>query len=315
MKFFLNTLSLENPKSDITDEDIQNTIQNLISLIKQLSQYDSDIIFPSSFISYSLNNKTIYNHLIDNFDEDDVKLILVKVGNQCDDNVCSDINEDYLNDDIEIDFMNCKEKVTNMDIFGTFLACSLFSDSPIITPDKLNQLNHFDFDEIHIEENMNTHKIVNYKLSDYMNIINNFQTNIYERLDTWEEYLENTKESLEYIDFTKSCIKDFKKNANINDKYIQLTRTQIERLNTIVKNNGGNHNKCENITNSGVNARPESSSRFNHFKNNILYKKNCNNIKESMTWHSRIDYYRLYFTCGLSENICFTFFTKKIPNP
>ncbi len=59
----------------------------------------------------------------------------------------------------------------------------------------------------------------------------------------------------------------------------------------------------------------KSVKRFDHFKNNILKKSNCLGEKESMDWHAKIDYLRLYFTCNQNNTMCFTYFTKKIPDP
>jgi len=319
MYFYLNTEVFTDPKDNLVSDDIIETFKNIIDLIKKLDDYDSDLIFNKDFLYFEIDGENIYTFLERNFDEDEVRLITNRLDMQCANSQCADLLEDYLDEDLEIKYNNCKDLITGEDIFGTALACSLFNEIPIITPDKLcKEDHHFLTDEINIIEkkedsdNLN-HVVKNIKLSNYMTIISDFKDDKYKIPPSWNEYIDNTKNQLKHVLFTKSCIKDFNKNSNINSKYITLIREHIEKLNKFVIDNGDDPKKCANITSSGVKAREESSSRLTDLADK-LKKKNCCGDKYVMTWHSRIDYYRLYFTCNYDNKMCFTFFTKKIPN-
>jgi len=309
MLFYLNMNVFNNPKDNVTNQDVIDTLNDLVKLIKLLSKYQSDIIFSSDFLTTSICGKAILEY-INTLEEDSKKILFRRV--DISSNIhCSDLYEEYLQDDLEIDFSSCIEKISSKDIFGTFLACALFNDVPIITSDKLT---NDTVDNIEILNDGTTYEIVNYSLSDSSRIIDKFKENDYEIINSWEEYISYSKQEFIYIDFTKNCIKDLKKLATtLSDKYIRLIREQIEGLNQFVLNNGGDPKSCDNLEVSGVNATPETSSRLGYLSDKLT-KKNCNNNKEVMNWHAKIDFYRLYFTCNLDNKMCFTFFTKKIPN-
>jgi len=314
MFFYLDTFAFENPKSTVTEQDVVDTLKDLLEFIKKLTDYDSDVILTSNFLYFEICNKDIYTYLHEYFDEDEQKLIYRRVDISSSNVHCSDLYEDYLIEDMEIDYLLCKEKTSEKEIFGTFLACSLFTDSPIVTPNKLCDDTYFLKDNIEIVSSIDTHKLLNYQLSHYTTILDKFDTQEYITLDTWEDYIAQIKNEFLHVEFTKSCIKDLKRTTtSISNKYITLIRKQVELLNNFVVSNGGTPKSCDNISTSGVNARQESSSRLDSLKE-TLEKKDCNNTKRVMSWHTRIDFYRLYFTCDFNNKICFTFFTKKIPN-
>ena len=310
MLFYLNIEVFKNPKDTVVEEDVLDTLNDLVVLITKLNDYDSDIIFSSDFLTISICNKLISEYIY-RLDEDKQKILFRRVDISSDIH-CSDLYEDYVEEDLEIDFTLCKEQITNQDIFGTFLACSLFEEAPIITADKLSsEMNS----NIVIVDRENDHEIKNYMLSDYSELIEKFEAEEYEVLKSWNDYIQYAKREFVYIDFTKNCIKDFRKLATrTSDKYIKKIRLQIESINKFVENNDGDPKSCDNLEEAQeVNASPETPSRLGSLSNKLM-KKNCNNIKEVMDWHAKIDYYRLYFTCNIENKMCFTFFTKKIPN-
>ncbi len=318
MNFYLNTEVFHNLKDNVTSDDIKSIFEDLLSLINILNENDSDLIFNVNFLNEEINGKPLYTYLVENFDDDEKKIILRRIDIQCANNSCSDILEDYLNEDIEIDYDNSIDKGSGNSILGTYLACALYNESPIIIIDKLCQEEHyFTNDEMEILDNTNavTYKIENLKLSEYPKIIKKFKDGTYVQLLPWDEYITYSEVNFDHLKFTKNCKKDFKKNQNLSVKHTRLIREQIEKLNKFVTDNNKETKKCAKVDQWGINATPESPSRFQHFKDSLLKKKNCQDKKESMDWHTKIEYYRLYFTCNHDNKMCFTFFTKKIPNP
>lgn len=317
MNFYLNT-NFNNLKDDLKKEDIISTFKELTSFINKLSSYDSDVVFSQNFFNENLLDDTLLNILRDGLEFDEFSILMRRIDIQCANSQCSDILEDYLQEDIEINYLNCKEKNSGEDIIGTYIACALYNNMPILNLDKLYAKDHY-FNsktiEIIEDKRKEPHLIENLKLSDFETILNNFNNGNYEQLTTWNNYINYAEENFTYVKFTKNCKKDFFKAPKFPNKYIKGIRKQIENLNKFVEDHSGKTMSCANLSKWDINATRESTSRFDRLKDSTLKKKNCLDQKESMDWHAKIDYLRLYFTCNQNNTICFTFFTKKIPDP
>ncbi|WP_418180468.1 hypothetical protein ACNSOL_10860 [Aliarcobacter lanthieri] len=318
MNFYLNTNIFNNLKKDLKKEDVISVFKELTIFINKLVDYESDVIFSQNFFNERLFNDTLFNILNNGLEKDEFSILMRRIDIQCSNSQCSDILEEYLQEDLEINYLNCKEKNSGEDIIGTYIACALYNEMPILNLDKLYQEEHYFNSEIIeiIEDGIaDTHKIENLKLSDYEIILNNFNNGNYEQLSTWQDYIPYAEDKFKYIKFTKNCKRDFFKAPKFPDKYIKGIRKQIENLNKFVEDHSGKTMSCANLADWNIRATRESVNRFDHFKDNVLKKKNCSNNNESMDWHAKIDYLRLYFTCSENNIMCFTFFTKKIPNP
>lgn len=318
MNFYLNTNIFNNLKEDLKKEDVISVFKELTIFINKLVDYESDVIFSQNFFNEKLFNDTLFNILSNGLETDEFSILMRRIDIQCSNSQCSDILEEYLQEDLEINYLNCKEKNSGEDIIGTYIACALYNEMPILNLDKLYQEEHYFNSEIIeiIEDGIaDTHKIENLKLSDYETILTNFNNGNYEQLSTWQEYISYAEDKFKYIKFTKDCKKDFFKAPKFPDKYIRGIRKQIENLNKFVEDHSGKTMSCANLADWNIRATRESENRFRHFKDNVLKKKNCSGNNEPMDWHAKIDYLRLYFTCSENNIMCFTFFTKKIPNP
>lgn len=318
MNFYLNTDIFNHLKEDLKKEDIISAFKELTSFINKLVDYDSDVVFSQNFFNKTLFDDTLFNILSNGLEADEFSILMRRIDIQCSNSQCSDILEEYLQEDLEINYLNCKEKNSGEDIIGTYIACALYNEMPILNLDKLCEENHYFNSEVIeiIEEGIDEpHQVENLKLSNYRIILDNFNNGIYEQLATWKEYIPYTEENFKYIKFTKHCKRDFFRAPKFPNKYIKGIRKQIENLNKFVEEHSGKTMSCANLADWDIRATRESVNRFDHFKDNILKKKNCSGNNESMDWHAKIDYLRLYFTCSENNIMCFTFFTKKIPNP
>lgn len=190
MKYlFLNQFAFENINSSINQHSIIKIFSDLAELSKQIDEFNSQIIFDNKLASFMEYIKLIEDKPIRIF-------LMAKIRNPKP--FCSDSFDEYFEDE-NIVLGNCVVDGTTIDILENFLACSLFLNSPILTPKVICKNKCFLDETIYIKCDNESRELKNYSLEDSEEIINDIEIYI-ESLDV---------EPLEY------CFRKFK-DSNLN---------------------------------------------------------------------------------------------------
>ena len=189
MKYlFLNHFTFENIDNSISQKNIIKIFLDLAILSKNISKFNSQIIFDNKLASFIDYIKLI--------DDREIRIFLMaKIKNPKP--FCSDNFDGYFEDE-NIVLGNCVVKNTNIGILENFLACAMFLNSPIITPKTICKKKCFLNETIDIKCDNKSKELKNYFLENSEDILN----------DTKEIYLDE-------IEPLKYCLIKFK-NSNLN---------------------------------------------------------------------------------------------------
>ena len=132
MNFYLNTDIFNHLKKDLKKKDLISVFKKLTIFINKLVNYDSDVVFSQNFFNENLFDDTLFNILSNGLEVEEFSILMRRIDTQCSNSQCSDILEGYLQEDLEINYLNCKQKSSGEDIIGTYIACALYNEMPIL---------------------------------------------------------------------------------------------------------------------------------------------------------------------------------------
>ena len=310
MYCFLNYFSFEEPLETITDADVINTLMELSLFLKLLKDNDMQLIINQNLSQCVLNGKVLKEH-IQNITNMNIRLLLMsKITNYHP--FCSDTDTSYeYNEDIMLN--NCHEEFSKIDILENFLACSLYYNSPILTPDLLCQKQQFLDTEITIVCDNEILKIDNLLLSKSSKLLDEYLSkhnmDLYTKINNWNEYQLFVNEKFEYVEILDDCIDDLKKYSFTSIQGRNVIE-DIEKINTFIFENGKNP-EYVHYKQLSKHINKENDDKLIKRKSKLTRKDKDGNSKV-MSWHTRIGDYRLYFYFD-SSKVYFSLFTSKIP--
>jgi mRNA-degrading endonuclease RelE of RelBE toxin-antitoxin system len=306
MYCFLNHFSFEYHRQDISDTEVTDTLKEIVKLIIELNKNDTELILNSMFSNITVNGKELKQHVL-SLDQKSKIFLLATLKNSSKP-FCSDLYDEY--GDNETVMSDCKEKIDNIDILETFLACAMYLKAPIVTPDKLCSKSQFLNSTIDIICNKgHSEQLDNYFLSKKHSLITNLQTQIIQNISDWDTYINHVNTNLVKVEILSECIKDFKV-YSFNSIQGRNIREDIEKINQFIIDNGGNPSHVH-YKQLGKHINEETDDKLVKRKSKLT-RKDKNGISKIMSWHTRVGDYRLYFYFT-KEIVYFTLFCAKIP--
>lgn len=308
MNCFINHFSFENHKKSITDEEIKDTLNDLVSLLNIFKKNNFNLIFNYMFSKTQINGQELKKHVLKLDQKNRVFLLKsLDTGKP----FCANLFDDYQDD--EFIMSNCKEKTEKIDILETFLACAMYFKAPIVTADKFCSKVQFFKDDIEIECNEGKiQNLKNYKLSEYEKMIDEFNKERFLNIDSWNEYFEYIDQSFKRITLTSECKENFRK-YSFDSPQGKLIKNEIERFEKFINEKYETSITNINYKDLDKNINEESSTKKSK-KKAQLTSKDINGKSMVMSWHARVnDDFRLYFYF-VDEKVCFTMFCPKIPD-
>lgn len=311
MYCYLNYFSFENPKEEINDTDVINTLEELCVFMELLKQHNMTLIINQRLSLLQLNGKPLKEYIKNIAEQKKRSLLIVKFTNFSP--FCSDITTHYDSDE-DIMLKNCMEKVSKIDILENFLACALFDKSPIVTADKLCSKKQFFEQDLKIECDNNQNFIIdNFLLSNGSSAIESYVKKLnnekYLQITNWDDYQDYVNQEFKYIEVLDGLVDDLQKYSFTSIQGRNVIE-DIEKINIFIEKNKGNP-KFANFKNLSKHINEENDDKLVKRKNKLTKKdKEGNSI--IMSWHTRIGDYRLYFYFT-DKKLYFNFFTSKIP--
>ncbi len=306
---FLNQFSFENIDNSKQSNDIIQTFEEVAYLLRDLRKFDYELIFDTKLSQFKFNNKTIIDYL-ELISKEARILLLSKI--QKSKPFCSDTFDEYFENE-NIVLGNCIIEDTNIEILENFLACAMFLNAPIVTPNICTK-EIFLKDKVTIVCDKIEKELINYLLKDKTDrevILNKIENEIKNSSDNWQEWRENSLPLYKNVSMTNECFKEINKYSFTTDiatsiiDFIKNIDSYVNNQNKSIMNL--NYKECCSNTN------PESTPRLDKLKRELSVI-NCNDNKEVANWHTYIKKdFRLYFVLDEKSNkICFVKFTKKI---
>jgi hypothetical protein len=313
MYLIINHFAFEYPKNDISDIDIINTFNNLGNLFIELKKINIDLITHSTLSQVILNAKPIRTYIQSISDHNIKKAIITLIGKTRP--ICSDTDLAFENKE-NIAFGNCHEEIEKIDVCYTFLSCALFYLDPILTINNLCSKEQFLKDEIKIICDNESHKLDNYKLIPYTNVIDKikeYQKNKlldkYNLIDNWDGYQDFVNTYFNHCKITTHCIACLSKFSYGNSYSVQV-RNKIQRMNDLIEH-ASSQIMTIDFSSLGL-GTPESATRQTELKKSHVGIMNYNNHTVHLNWHDYIQKdFRIYFEKG-TEYVSFVHFEKKI---
>ncbi|WP_067177841.1 hypothetical protein [Sulfurospirillum sp. UCH001] len=311
MYCFLNYFAFEKAKEGINDSHILQTLRDIFSFSSLLHKHSISLIINQNLLNTYVKGDLLKNYLLKIEEADIRRALLSKFTNYHP--FCSDTYDAYGDNEV-IMLGNCHELSTKIDIIGNFLACAMYNNSSIVTPDKLCSREAFFGDKINISCEHSQYELYNFCLSKHETMLLEYLENKhkaeYANISTWQEYQNYVNSNFKYVEILNDCISTLLPYAwgSIQQRNVL---EDISNINTFIEANGGNPLHV-NFSKLGKHINEETSNKQSKRKHRLT-KKDKDNNSIILSWHTRIGDYRLYFYLTDSK-VYFVFFTPKIPD-
>lgn len=306
MYYFLNHFAFEHHKISISDAEVTSTLKEMVALIQNLNNNNLELILNSMFSNISVNGKALKQHIL--LLDQKSKIFMLDVLKRSSKPFCSDLYDEYQEDVVIMS--DCKEAVDGIDVLETFLACAMYLKAPIITPDKLCSKSQFLESPINIQCNTgHNEKLDNFLLSNQHLLISSLKTQTIQNISDWDTYINHVNSNLKKIEILEECANDLKV-YSFNSIQGRNIREDMEKINTFIIDNGGNpaHVQYKELS---KHINEETQNKLVKRKSKLT-RKDKDGKSKTMSWHTRIGDYRLYFYFT-NDIVYFTLFCAKIP--
>lgn len=308
MYVFLNSFSFEDPSPNCQATEIQDSLSSLATTIKRVQDLDSDVIVAKDLSSKVINGAQLRVYINSMHDKEQKSILFRKFDNVLP--FCSTEYSDYYDDKFVDE--NCYAGGKD-DILDTFLACALHLEAYVLTVDKICNRAHFKTTPILIKcDDDQEYCLNNILLSSIDVLIDDLMAKKSEDIANWDEYSTSLIDNFNHVCMTKDCLDNIKKHASFNSQSGRGIRERIDKLNTFIKESGGNPSSV-NYKDIGEHYNEESDTKLRKKKKYLKFR-NIDGEKQLMSWHARVGSFRMYFYFD-DEQIYITSFVPKIPDP
>ena len=304
----LNNLSFT--EANTNDRNlIREVLTKLASLMGDLKRINYEIILNSGFPDISIANEKIIKIIYSLADEETKAVLLSKIRYKIYEPFSSDGYNKYLEKGLPHDDYYIENYDKSYDIFGTFFAVALYTNSPILSADLICNIEIFKEEFIFIiSDNDKRIEIRNFKLSQENEEI----IAILNEIDNWYAWFDSIEQS-EFVKITDDCKEEIIEKFSFNAPFGKKIKTHIRTIRDYMRKIKTGAIKIPNYKKMGIDASPESESTR---KNKKLMKErkanDCSGKRITADWHSKLGDYRLYFI-PYDNFICICKFTLHLP--
>jgi len=314
MNLFINHFAFTEPRKDIVEQNIIEALDSLGKLFIILKKINIELAIHQSLSQVLLLGKPIREYIQKVNDSNTKKSIISLVSKIKP--ICTDIDTAFENDS-DISFGNCKEKIGDIDVLYTFLSCSMYYQDPILTINNLCSKEQFSNNIIDIICDSKTYSLNNYKLIPYAELISKLEEyqkdkklDEYNQIDNWTDYEIFVNKNYKYVKITKHCMIELSKRYSYNNSYSDIFRKKVKRFNDLILENGGKPKEI-NFSPLGLGTR-ETNKDIISLKKSHPGIKNFEGDIVSLNWHEYIQSdCRVYFEKE-DNYVCFVHYEKKI---
>ena len=314
MNLFINHFAFIEPRDDLEESDVIEMLEKLSKLFILLKKMNIELIIHQRLSESILLEKPIREYISKLNPNNRISATILIAKKEP---TCSDIDIAFENDD-NISFGNCKEKIGNIDVLYTFLSCAMYYQDPILTINSLCAKEQFLEDIIEIVCDNKVYHLNNYQLTPYEELISQLEEyqkekklDKYNQIDNWIDYESFVNKNFLYSKITKHCILELAKRYSYNNSYAIDFRKKAQRIDAFVGREGGNPKSIDFKKLSQKHYAPESTTRYEALKKSHSGILNYSNKQVFLNWHTWVQDCRMYFE--LEDNyVCFVHYEKKI---
>lgn len=316
MNLFINHFAFTEPKDDLVEQNITESLTHLGNLFIALKQMNIELSIHQSLSQTSLLGKSIRHYIKQVIDANSRKSIIELVGKIKP--ICSDIDTPY-EDDENIVLRNCKEEQGNLDILNTFMSCAIYYNNPILTINNLCAKGQFLKDTLNIVcDDDIVYQLNNYQLVPYKDLLlklkeyqKSKKLDEYNNIDNWRDYREFVNEHFQYSRITEHCIEELDKRYSYNNSHSTDFRNKVKRIDAFIEREGGTPKSIDFKKLSNKHYSPESDTRYKALKKSHSGILNDIGKQVYLNWHTWVQDCRVYFEREDSY-VCFVHYEKKI---